>query len=449
MIARLRETLLRPFPALVLPEKRLWPVIIFAYACLLPRELSLDIAGAALFPYRLVLLAIAPLCVATILRHRLRPSIVDLFALLTASWFFIALLNAATLSLALTRGVALTLDFALAYLVGRASIRSSDDVRTVFRFMIPGLVGVAAVLALESVLRQSLLRPGVGTLVGSIPDLYAPEIRLGLGRAMGPFPHPILAGVFMASTLPLAMLATRDLRFRLLAAMASLSAFFSLSAAAFVALMLGIGLLAIYAVQRWIKLPLFALASAYFVLLLIFIEIGSESGVFSFLLRYLTINPASGSYRLLIWEFGWADAMRHPWFGIGDGDWARPSWMPNPSVDSLWLVLPLYYGLPAMIGTGLTLAGAGVAVLHSQKLRSTQAHPIGAALAMMLLMLALAGLTVHLWENLLAWLLMVCGMAVSLATQIHAAARVRATAVQTRGRQKNDGAVPRGGLAST
>ena len=431
MIDRLRAMIVQPLSRLPLPETRLLPIIVVAYACLLPREFSLEVSGAALFPYRLALLAMAPLCVASILHRRIRPSLVDVFALFTALWFFIALLNVEGLQLALTRGVALTLDFGLAYFVGRTAIRTSEDVRTVFAWLLPGLLLVAAVMLVESVLQTTLLRPAVASITDAATSFEEPEIRLGLARALGPFPHPILAGVFMASTLPLAFLATRDFRLRILACLAALSGFFSLSAAALISLLLGGLLLAIYAVQRRLKLPLFALAGIYALLLVVFIEIGSQNGAASFLLRYLTINPASGSYRLLIWEFGWADAMRHPWFGIGNGDWVRPSWMPNPSVDSLWLVLPLYYGVPALIGTVLTLAGSFLSLIRTQRLRRNSAHRVGAALAMMLGILGFAGITVHLWESLLAWVLLVCGMGVGLASEIRGAAAGKATGMRS------------------
>ena len=43
------------------------------------------------------------------------------------------------------------------------------------------------------------------------------------------------------------------------------------------------------------------------------------------LITYLTFNSASAYWRLLIWDFGSAEVLRHPLFGLGLNEWARPT----------------------------------------------------------------------------------------------------------------------------
>jgi O-antigen ligase len=74
----------------------------------------------------------------------------------------------------------------------------------------------------------------------------------------------------------------------------------------------------------------------------------------SFFIRHFTLDPQTGYYRLLIWEFAGAEALQSPLVGIGFREWAHPAWM-SPSIDSLWLGLATTYGLPAAVLFGLAI----------------------------------------------------------------------------------------------
>ena len=40
---------------------------------------------------------------------------------------------------------------------------------------------------------------------------------------------------------------------------------------------------------------------------------------------------------------------RHPWFGVGLGEWARPFWRPHPTIDSFWLMTAVRHGIPGIL----------------------------------------------------------------------------------------------------
>ncbi len=418
----------RKLPQLRL-RRELVPLVLFAYACLLPRELSIDVAGALLFPYRLVLIGFAPLAVRQLIRARVRPAFADLFAAAASVWFLIALSNTGTLEAGLVPGVAYGLDFGLAYLLGRASIRSASDLRTVFAALIPGLAVIGLILAVESIGHRILLRPLVARLVGAPdPELYSLE-RYGLLRAIGPFPHPILGGVFLVSLLPLAWFLAHNARQRIVGVLGTLMAVFTVSATTFVGLIIGVALITCEIAQRLTRQPVFLFLAFATAVMSVTISVTSESGLISFLSRRLTLDPVSGSYRRMIWEFGSAEAFRHPWFGIGQRDWTRPVGMVSDSVDSYWLFLMMFYGLPAMVFALLVMVLAFLGVVLTQKFRNADDRRAGAGIAFFLIIVMVSGLSVHFWESLHSWIIMLCGAGVSLGTQ---AQKLSRTAVPSR-----------------
>ena len=422
MLARLLDRLTTPaLPVPPLPA-RLLPMLLVAYACLLPRELSLVIEGATLQPYRLALIVVTPFALAFLARQPTRPSIMDFFALFASAWFVVALYMASSLSVALVTGTSYALDFGLAYLVGRAAVRQPGDLRLLFTWLLPGLIALLLLLMAESLSHRMLLRPFLADLL-NLPDPYIYfRLRFGLLRAMGPFPHPILAGVFLAGALPLAWYLAHNHWQRALGLLAAAGAIFSVSAAAILGLLIGVGMIAAETLQRLTRLPIFLFAGAYLALALAAIKAGSESGVISFLIRYLTLDQGSGYYRLWIWEFGGAEALAHPWFGLGQRDWARPIGMESNSVDAYWLALAMFYGFPAVAGALGVMGGTVVALARTQRLRAPADRQVAFAIIAFITIAALSGLTVHLWEGLHAWIILLCGAGVSIVASARQAA---------------------------
>ena len=84
------------------------------------------------------------------------------------------------------------------------------------------------------------------------------------------------------------------------------------------------------------------LAAAAFVVVSMF----SNRTPFHVFITYLTFNLEASYNRILIWDFGTAEVMRNPLFGIGYGEFDRPWWM-HASVDNFWLLIAMRHGLPA------------------------------------------------------------------------------------------------------
>ncbi|APE27339.1 hypothetical protein [Aurantiacibacter gangjinensis] len=395
-------------------------MLILVYAALLPRELSLDLAGANLFPYRIALFALAPIAVARLLARPVQPSVIDLFAGFASIWFVLALFVTTTPVTALITGTSLALDFGFAYLIGRAFIRSANDLRTIFYYTLPGLAVVAVILAYESISHDIFLRPLIADILGKPEPVLVSRVRWGLVRAAGPFPHPILGGVFLATILPLAVYFTSNWRQLAPAAFVAVSSFFVVSATAVLAFALAAFMMGAYTVQRISRVPVFLLLGLYAILLYLMLSVVSESGPVSFFVRNFTLDPSTGYYRMLIWQYAGAEAVAHPWVGIGLRDWTRQDWM-GDSVDSYWLYLALRYGFPASIASAAVMVGTVTLLVKTSGRRSARDQYLAVALAILLSCVIFSGFSVHLWEGLHTWIIMLCGASVSYAKEFRSA----------------------------
>lgn len=399
--------------------QRIWPAVLFVYACLLPVELRFDIANVAIWPYRLVGLAVLPLALVRAFREPWQKSWLDAFALLIPIWTLISVYMVDGIETLLARGLALAGDFALAYLIGRTCIRTVPEFRSLLLAILPGFAITSAMIFAEALAGRYIFRPFFAKLLNMPFDIEM-EKRWGLGRGMGPFPHPILAGVFTSSLLTLYWLSFRNWIVRSAGSLVALLGFFSMSATTYLALVLGFGLVGALTIQRMLRLPVFWIASAYLVLALVFVSNVSQNGLLSVISRYVLMSPTSGSYRELIWQYGLAEVERSPLVGIGVRDWERPIWMVAPSIDSFWLENAMRHGIPMVALLFAISIGGIVAVSRSSRVFRLKANrDVHIAIAMSLSIIIFCGFTVHIWEGPARWFNLLSGIAVSLAATAH------------------------------
>lgn len=400
--------------------------IVVVYACMLPRELSFEVVEIAIQPFRLMLILFLPVAVMLWGQQRMRPCYVDWLVVFAAIWAFLALYVTASLSDAMVTGLSDGLNMALAYFIGRVSIRTSKDLQNFFVAVLPGLLLCAGIIAIESLTHQNLLRPYLASVFGAVEVAYPNEYRLGLLRAQGPFPHPILGGVFMASFLPIAWYMPEKPMTRFLGLLAVGGFFFSVSSTGFLGVIVGGGLIFTAYLHRVTKLPVFQAVIAGAIFMGIFIELFSGGGLFSFIVRRLTFSAGTGRYRMLIWEYGGADALNHPLFGIGMRNYIRPAWMVKASVDAHWLLVTLRYGFPFGIAAlVIMLSGAFMSLRGAWSpypLDRRAAYAIGFSL----IAIAFTGLSVFLWEGMAIWMTVLTGIGVTFGQQMVLATRSQA-----------------------
>lgn len=406
-----------PVGAKVRIPSRLWPAIIVGYATLLPKELSFEIAGGNFFPWRIAALLVLPWVLRSIFREPLRPSYVDAAAALAGIWSIIPLIINDSLIDAIAIGGSQMIDAGLIYAVGRSAVRSRQDIIIWFGAMIPGLLTLGLVLAAESLSGRLFFRQLIGDLVGRPALGLYNKPRFGMVRAIGPFAHPIMAGVVAASLLPIAWYMPRNLKARYIGIFVAGCSVFTLSSTTVLAGAIGILFIVLFAVRRHLHLPTITLFLIYLGLFSAIITIVSENGILSWAIRNLTLDAGSGYYRILIWNYAGAEALNSPMFGIGLRDWDRPAWMFHSTVDSYWLVTTMRYGFPLSLAIMLMMLGAIFEAVRGTARMSWEEADIAHGLAISIGIFAFCGISVHIWEGAASWMFLLPGFATSLGTQ--------------------------------
>jgi hypothetical protein len=212
---------------------------------------------------------------------------------------------------------------------------------------------------------------------------------------------------------------------RQLGIISSAAAFFTLSSAAIIGLALNLVLMTYEAIQKRVTGLSWALLIYTSLALVALIELVSKGGIFSVIVRYLTLNPWTGYYRMITWEYAAADVWRSPWVGIGFEGFTRPVWMTSPSIDAYWLLTAVRFGLPCALALGLATVIALIMLMSvaSQSDQRDRSFFIGVAIS--LLVMAMLLFTVTLWGTTLAWFTILLGSAVGAArgTKIERRAR--------------------------
>lgn len=216
-------------------------------------------------------------------------------------------------------------------------------------------------------------------------------------RAESTFEHPIFFGSFCALSAAIFLFLNRRVVSRLFfCVICAVGAVISISSAA----LLGFAILiSIYIYDRvlqhfawrWQILPIFAGVA----MLGLF---AVTDNPLTWLIRHTTVDPADGYYRLLIWEDAFSFIAVSPFIGADPSTWAAQEILGN-SIDCVWLVLSLVYGLP--IVAILLLANISACGLFGRGIDLRRVDPpilrARTALSLTLFLYMFIGLTVHYW----------------------------------------------------
>lgn len=389
------------------------PVVIavFLIAMMLPTAVSVDLGGLRLSAYRVVLIVMfLPMLVQLVSGRKGRMHLFDVLVFAHCTWAVLALIKWAGLARGIESGGIYVVEFAGAYMLARLYIRSYADFATTARAYVGLVLATLAFTIPEALTGIHFLHDGIS---GALGGPMAPYIdrRMGLERTFGPFDHPILYGVFSAAAFSLAYFVVAERRLLNFKGMAKvlgvgLATFMSASGGPYVVLMMQ-GFVAVWqrilgdVKGRWAAL--FSL----FAMMYIAIDLFSAKTPFHVFVNNFTFSRQSAYNRILIFEFGSAEVARHPFFGIGLGDWERPSWM-SDSMDNFWLVTAVRYGLPALFLLLALLLGLVWAVGQRKDL-PPEWRRARHAWAFTLFGITVAAATVHLWNALFVLFLFLIG----------------------------------------
>ena len=179
-------------------------VALFFLAMMLPTAVSLNLGGLRLSAYRFVLLLMfLPMLLQLLSGHRGKANIFDALLFAHCGWALLALINWGGLAQGIESGGIYIAECAGAYLLGRLYIRSYEDFAAMARAYVGLVVATLFFTVPEALTGIHILHDGISSAVGG-PKAPFIEPRMGLERTFGPFDHPILYGVFCASSFSLA-----------------------------------------------------------------------------------------------------------------------------------------------------------------------------------------------------------------------------------------------------
>ena len=281
------------------------------------------------------------------------------------------------------------------YLIGRVMIRSAADYRRFFTCFFWSLLIFLPFAVYELLTRTMPVSEILGRITQVHPRAGQPP-RLGFFRVQGFTEHSILFGLYCSIGVANFFYIYRDdLTKRLTrTGMAAVMTFMSLSSAPVIAVGIQLLLIAwdrtlkIFA-YRWYVLVI----SAGFILAVV--QLGYANGIIGLVFENLLFDAKTGWGRIEVFQYGAAEVLRHPVFGIGLGEWVRPWWR-KPSVDNFYLATAMRYGLPALLAFCIGLAVHCLRIMRQRRLSETAAsYRRGYLVAWVGLVFVLA--TVNVW----------------------------------------------------
>ena len=301
------------------------------------------------------------------------------------------------------------LAFVGSYMLARAFINDKSSIKEFMR----ALKFVAVVLIALSVLDTLSGTFFIKELITKfIPDprpyrfpnaqIHRSFFGIVVLRAASTFGHPILYGTFCSIAGLLFLTSERVGQRVFYCAVCLFGCVLSLSSGPLLAFVIGISLstydqfLRAYS-TRWKILWLIAIAAicALFVF---------SNNPITWMFRHLTLDPATGYFRLLIWSHAGDYIALSPITGGEISSWATDEIL-SDTVDSVWLELSLLYGLPMVVL--LLLASLSACGLFGRKIKDRlinhDIRRIRTAFSLVLFLFAILGLAVHFWGSI--WML--------------------------------------------
>jgi hypothetical protein len=407
-----------------------WQMTLVILSLICPSELSLYLGGVRLPPHRLALIiAIVAAAIRFLQKQHIRLLPHDYLFLIYGLWTIGVFMQHLGEAEGLQFGGSLALESFAAYFVTRVYVTDLARLKATVNVLFLAVMIVGGIAMVESALNWHFVHELLRPVTGYVVDLDE-EYRLGFLRAYSTFDHPIHYGAFVASTF--ALIWTSENRIwqqRKRALLAAGATFLGLSSAPMLSFGVQTGLIAAERFTRTIPRRVI-LGFCLIALGMTAMSLGSNRTPFAIIATGFTLDPWTGFYRLVIWEWGLENVWSSPWTGIGLKDWFRPWWMISDSVDAYWLVIAMRAGVPAF----LLHAAAVLLLLRAAYFRrwKVEGHmrTVLHGWTFSIVALTLAGCTVHYWNTLHSHLFVLLGLGAWIADPVLAKARAKAEALR-------------------
>jgi hypothetical protein len=393
-------------------------LLVTVYLLFLPAQVAVNIGGAWVFPYRIVLAVGAIWLIVNASRTRIQFGMVEGLMLAACLWPFIAVSAVAGPARAFTTESSILLDVGASYYLARYAFRDFNDVRRLLVLIAPGYFFFAVLLLAETATGHYILQPLAEKMFPSSRNYVVDDplsmMRFGLLRGSGPWPHPILAGMHLASLLPFFVLTRLRGWPKWLGLTSSILAVCTLSSAALLALAAQCAFIVFDYLTRTVEKVSWKMGIIVAGVFLGALQLLSTRGALGFLMQFGALNTSSASYREVIWRYGTASVANHPFFGVAFGEWERLWWMPS-TIDNYWLNLSMQLGIPMTVFM-LSVSVMIVAMLARRVGSATGSQrAICLACAISLSIYILGAFSVSLWGQAQVWFSILLGIGASLA----------------------------------
>jgi hypothetical protein len=401
-----------------------WPAIIYLVAVVTP--VNVNVGPVFLSSVRAVLLVMfIPMLVRLLTGKVGRLLITDVFFLLFIVWGIVAL-TITSPGQAISQTGSVGLEFIGGYLMGRIYVTDRTTFIALCRWLVV-LVLVSVPFALYEALTG---KPIIVEYLQKIPGITSAPIvtiagRMGLERVQYTFAHPIHYGLFCSVAFSLCFVALKDvynLPKRLMSSLIiMLSGFLALSSGALLAIALQIALITWSLVFASLRARWWMLCGVFVLAYLVIDLLSNRSPIFVFM-SYATFSAHNAYWRSIIFDWGVKNIIGDlslnippaPWFGLGMGDWVRPSFMHSGSMDNFWLVVAVRYGIPGLI---FLLVGYIFAIFRIMKRNfdgNVALLQIRRAWVFTFLGLSFTLSTVFVWSNIYSFVFFIFGAGIWL-----------------------------------
>jgi len=350
------------------------------------------IGGFNFTPGRFVVILLLVPALGTLLRSGRKVVSSDFFAVALAAWLIASpILNGGFRPAVGAEAV----EMFGAYLAGRAFFFGSSNLQTFVR-AIERIAVVLIALAIVDILS------GRYVMLNALGVSNFPQMRFGLLRASSVFEGAEHYGVFCVVAAAIFLYAERGIRWILFVGLAYFGAILSLSSGP----LMGLGIVtAAFSYDCILKQYAWrwkALVTAIAVFLSLIFLIANHPIIW--LIGHLTFDPQTAWFRLGTWMYALPRIGESPFIGHGfvEGAARAEVLVFLRSIDCLWLVEALRYGLPAVVLLILTMFSSFLSSRMS--VLDLKTYNLGTGLTLAIVTMGLVGISVHFWDA--PWLLL-------------------------------------------
>lgn len=387
------------------------PVLILLFLILVimvPIEFSIDAGPLFLTASRAYLLVLAFIVVPRMFKLKLQ--IYDWFFIGHVLWTCAAYMLIYPPGQAIEMAGSYGLEFLIVYMAARIFLQRPEQMKTVVGLIFL-LVVISAAFALPESMTGIRFVHDFATAVTGNTYRLGSEIRMGIYRAHSFFEHPILYGVFCASSFSLVWFLSTPVQRLYRAPTIALATWLSASSAPILTLLVQILLIAVEFFTRKVKRrdKVLAWVAGIFVLL---VETLTGRGIVG-IVTLMTINPGTAYTRRAQWVFAIDDVMRNPWFGFRPELYTRPFWL-APSIDNWWLLIMMRSGIPSLILLALSALFLWIAI--ARRTGPPLFNQLRTAWGLMMIAVILGAATVTFFGKLQPLFAFYMGMGAALAS---------------------------------